>query len=240
MPTKENFLTNLPDDKEALKAMLRSLWQERERLEKRADEQQRKAEEQRQRADELYLEKLRLQLERYNKATYGPRADRLSMNQLAQMLLEFAEALEQKPIQLEDLRPADEAEQCEDGGHSQPLEAMHRDTKRIAAKSAMGVTTFHRRFKQITGLSPIQFQKQLRLLQARKLLAFSGHSVSDAAFRVGYESASQFNREYSRLFGASPALDAWRLRQMNGAGQWDITVEALKCLSLVRPRETTV
>ena len=100
----KNFLTNLPDDKEALKAMLRSLWQERERLEKRADEQQRKAEEQRQRADELYLEKLRLQLEleRYKKATYGPRADRLSMNQLAQMLLEFAEALEQKPSNLED------------------------------------------------------------------------------------------------------------------------------------------
>src|SRR6516165_6166766 len=79
--------------------MLRSLWQERERLEKRAEEQRR-------RADELYLEKLRLQmeLERYKKATYGPRADRLSMNQLAQMLLEFAEALEQKPINLEDLR----------------------------------------------------------------------------------------------------------------------------------------
>jgi AraC-like DNA-binding protein len=206
VPTKENFLTNLPDDKEALKAMLRSLWQERERLEKRADE--------------LYLEKLRLQLEleRCKKATYGPRADRLSMNRLAQMLLEFAEALEQKPIQLEDLRPADEAEQCEDGGHAQPFEAMHRDTKRIAAKSAMGVTTFHRRFKQITGLSPIQFQKQLRLLQARKLLAFSGHSVSDAAFRVGYESASQFNREYSRFFGVPPARDASRRRQMNGTG----------------------
>ncbi len=105
MPTKENFLSNLPDDKETLKAMLRSLWQERERLEKRAEEQQR-IEEQRQRADELYLEKLRLQmeLERYKKATYGPRADRLSMDQLAQMLLEFAEASEQKPINLEDLR----------------------------------------------------------------------------------------------------------------------------------------
>src|SRR6516164_3025245 len=86
--------------------MLRSSWQERERLEKRAEEQQKKIEEQRRRADELYLEKLRLQmeLERYKKATYGPRADRLSMNQLAQMLLEFAEALEQKPINLEDLR----------------------------------------------------------------------------------------------------------------------------------------
>src|SRR6266436_4917777 len=86
--------------------MLHSLWQERERQEKRAEEYLRKAEEQRKRADELYLEKLRLQmeLERYKKATYGPRADRLSMNQVAQMLLEFAERLEQKPIHLEDLR----------------------------------------------------------------------------------------------------------------------------------------
>ena len=102
MPTNENFLNNLPEDKEALKAMLRSLWQERERLEKRAEQQ-------RQRADDLYLEKLQLQkeLERYKKATYGPRADRLSMNQLAQMLLEFAERLEEKPINLEDLRQAE-------------------------------------------------------------------------------------------------------------------------------------
>jgi DNA repair exonuclease SbcCD ATPase subunit len=109
VPTNENFLTNLPDDKEALKAMLHSLWQERERQEKRAEEYLRKAEEQRKRADELYLEKLRLQmeLERYKKATYGPRADRLSMNQLAQMLLELAETLEQKPINLEDLRQAE-------------------------------------------------------------------------------------------------------------------------------------
>ena len=110
MPTNENFLTNLPDDKEALKAMLHSLWQERERQEKRAEEYlSESAKSERKRADELYLEKLRLQmeLERYKKATYGPRADRLSMNQLAQMLLEFAEALEQKPINLEDLRQAE-------------------------------------------------------------------------------------------------------------------------------------
>jgi hypothetical protein len=59
VPTNENFLTNLPDDKEALKAMLHSRWQERERQEKRAEEYLRKAEEQRKRADELYLEKLR-------------------------------------------------------------------------------------------------------------------------------------------------------------------------------------
>lgn len=95
------------------------------------------------------------------------------------------------------------------------------DIKRVAVKSGMGVTTFHRQFKQITGLSPIQFQKQLRLLEARKLLVFSGYSVSDAAFEVGYESASQFNREYSRLFGASPARDASSLRQMEDKRQAD-------------------
>src|SRR5947208_15119388 len=76
-----------------------------------ADQQHEKrlAEQWRQRADDMYLENLRLQqeLERYKKATYGPRADRLSMNQLAQLLLEFAEALEKKPINLEDLREAE-------------------------------------------------------------------------------------------------------------------------------------
>lgn len=92
--------------------------------------------------------------------------------------------------------------------------AASLDVKRLAAQSGMGVTTFHRQFKQITGLSPIQFQKHLRLLEARKLLVFSDCSVSDAAYKVGYVSPSQFNREYSRLFGASPALDAANLRQM--------------------------
>ncbi len=88
------------------------------------------------------------------------------------------------------------------------------DVQQIATKSGMAVTTFHRRFKEITGLSPIQFQKQLRLLEARKILAFSDASVADTAFEVGYESPSQFNREYSRLFGASPARDAQALRQV--------------------------
>lgn len=88
------------------------------------------------------------------------------------------------------------------------------EIKRIAEESGMGVTTFHRQFKKITGLSPIQFQKQLRLLEARKLLAFNGLSVSGSAFKVGYESASQFNREYSRFFGASPARDASSIRRL--------------------------
>src|ERR1700745_2924208 len=95
VPTTTISLNNLPEDSESLKVILRSLLAERDR--------------EKQRADELYLEKLQLQkeLERYKKATYGPRADRLSMNQLAQMLLEFAERLEEKPINLEDLRLAE-------------------------------------------------------------------------------------------------------------------------------------
>ncbi len=86
--------------------------------------------------------------------------------------------------------------------------------KRMAERSGLSITTFHRQFKQTTGLSPIQFQKQLRLLEARKQLVFSGASVSNAAFEVGYESVSQFNREYSRFFGASPAKDASQLKRI--------------------------
>lgn len=82
----------------------------------------------------------------------------------------------------------------------------------LAETACMGVTTFHRQFKHITGLSPIQFQKQLRLLEARKLLAFSNYSVTDAALQVGYESVSQFNREFSRYFGDPPARDAKKLK----------------------------
>jgi transposase len=95
VPTDENFLANLPEDKEALKAILGSLLQ--------------RAEAQTKRADELYLENLCLQMEvaRLKKVTYGPRADRLSANQLAQMLLEFAEAFEQKPICSEDVAKAE-------------------------------------------------------------------------------------------------------------------------------------
>lgn len=105
MPTDENFLANLPEDPEALQAILRSLLRER-------DDQRQRAEEQRKRADELYVENLQLQIElaRYRKWTYGPRADRLSANQLAQMLLEFAEAFDHKLIHLEDLLPPAESE----------------------------------------------------------------------------------------------------------------------------------
>ena len=87
------------------------------------------------------------------------------------------------------------------------------DVRLLAADSGMSWTTFHRQFKRVTGLSPIQYQKELRLLEARKILVYEGLSVREAAFQVGYESASQFNREYSRLFGAPPAADAARIRE---------------------------
>lgn len=85
------------------------------------------------------------------------------------------------------------------------------DIKVVAKKSGMALNTFHRQFKRATGLSPIQFQKQLRLLEARNLISIEGYSVSSAAYEVGYQSPSQFNREYSRFFGASPAKDAKKL-----------------------------
>jgi len=109
VPTNEISVNNLPEDSASLKAMLREVLAKLESVSTDQQREKRLAEQFRQRADDLYLENLRLQqeLERYKKATYGPRADRLSMNQLAQMLLEFAEALEQKPINLEDLREAE-------------------------------------------------------------------------------------------------------------------------------------
>jgi transposase len=107
--TNEISVNNLPEDSASLKAMLREVLAKLESVSTDQQREKRLAEQLRQRADDLYLENLRLrqELERYKKATYGPRADRLSMNQLAQMLLEFAEALEQKPINLEDLREAE-------------------------------------------------------------------------------------------------------------------------------------
>src|SRR5258708_16046746 len=109
VPANEISVNNLPEDNASLKAMLREVLAKLESVSTDQQREKRVAEQFRQRDDDLYLENLRLQeeLERYKKATYGPRADRLSMNQLAQMLLEFAEALEQKPINLEDLREAE-------------------------------------------------------------------------------------------------------------------------------------
>ncbi|MDF5890247.1 AraC family transcriptional regulator [Pseudomonas syringae pv. syringae] len=79
--------------------------------------------------------------------------------------------------------------------------------------SGMSRASLHRHFLSMTGLSPIRYQKQLRLQEARQLLLAGEHRASDVAFAVGYESASQFSREYQRQFGAPPARDVRAIRQ---------------------------
>lgn len=81
----------------------------------------------------------------------------------------------------------------------------------LAEQVAMSESAFHRHFKNATALSPLQYQKQLRLLQARQLLTAHGKSVTAAALDVGYESPTQFSREYTRTFGRSPLQDAARI-----------------------------
>jgi AraC-like DNA-binding protein len=81
----------------------------------------------------------------------------------------------------------------------------------LAKRAGMSVTAFHVQFKRLTSLTPVQFQKRLRLVEARRLLLHQGASATHAAFEVGYQSASQFTREYARLFGAPPKRDAQRL-----------------------------
>lgn len=82
----------------------------------------------------------------------------------------------------------------------------------LADKAAMSTSAFHRHFKAVTSLSPLQYQKRVRLLQARTLLISKGSSVTSAAFEVGYESATQFSREYAREFGLPPGRDSSRLQ----------------------------
>lgn len=82
----------------------------------------------------------------------------------------------------------------------------------LADMASMSLSTFHRRFRALTSLSPVQFQKKVRLQQARLLLIGERLDVSGAAFAVGYDSPSQFIREYRREFGAPPGRDTARLR----------------------------
>lgn len=82
----------------------------------------------------------------------------------------------------------------------------------LAEIANMSVSGFHSHFKSMTAASPIQFQKQLRLQEARRQIAFENMDVSSAAYNVGYESPSQFSREYSRQFGASPFKDVAKFK----------------------------
>jgi AraC-like DNA-binding protein len=110
------------------------------------------------------------------------------------------------------------------GSHSQRvMNAIHSLRERFAesvsiedlARTAqMSASAFHREFKAITSMTPLQYQKQLRLIEARRLMTANATNVETAAFQVGYESASQFSREYSRMFGAPPRREVVGLKRV--------------------------
>jgi AraC-like DNA-binding protein len=79
--------------------------------------------------------------------------------------------------------------------------------EQLAEVAGMSASSFHEHFRTATSLTPLQFQKQLRLIEARRLMLANGEMISSAAFAVGYESVPQFTREYGRMFGLTPARD---------------------------------
>jgi AraC-like DNA-binding protein len=109
------------------------------------------------------------------------------------------------------------------GGHTQriarAIERLRKDfdqplrIERLAGELGMSVSGFHHHFKEVTGMSPLQFQKQLRLQEARRLMLDEHLDAAGAGYRVGYRDAAHFNREYRRLFGAPPMRDVERLRK---------------------------
>lgn len=86
--------------------------------------------------------------------------------------------------------------------HSRPL-----SIERLASAAGMSRSAFHLHFRAVTSLSPLQFQKRLRLMEARRLIQSNCKTLSQVAFDVGYESASQFSREYTRMYGQPPIVD---------------------------------
>jgi AraC-like DNA-binding protein len=91
--------------------------------------------------------------------------------------------------------------------YAQPL-----GVERLAEVANMSLSSFHQHFRAITSLSPLQFQKQLRLIEARRMMLSEGQPVSNAAYAVGYESVPQFTREYGRLFGMPPVREVKQAR----------------------------
>lgn len=83
----------------------------------------------------------------------------------------------------------------------------------LAEMANMSASSFHQHFKAVTAMSPLQYQKRLRLMEARRILLAEESDAAAAAYRVGYESPSQFSREYSRMFGAPPMRDVMTLRE---------------------------
>jgi AraC-like DNA-binding protein len=87
----------------------------------------------------------------------------------------------------------------------------------LASTARMGISTLHHQFRALTGMSPLQYQKQLRLQTARQRMLMDGFDATTAAYEVGYESVSQFSREYNRFFGLPPIRDVKALKNGNTA-----------------------
>jgi AraC-like DNA-binding protein len=116
------------------------------------------------------------------------------------------------------------------GGHAHriamTLERLREDFDRplrvedVARESGMSVSGFHHHFKAVTAMSPLQFQKRMRLQEARRLMLGEDLDAASAGFRVGYGDPSHFTRDYKRLFGAPPMRDVEQLREaaVGGAG----------------------
>ena len=96
----------------------------------------------------------------------------------------------------------------------------------LAAMSGMSVAAFYRHFRAVTAMTPIQYQKKLRLLKARRVLLFEPRDAAAVAFSVGYESASQFSREYARMYGLPPVRDVARFRTPNASGGRSVDLSA--------------
>ena len=96
-------------------------------------------------------------------------------------------------------------------------ESLH--VEELAVRLNMAPSTFHKHFKEITTLSPLQYQKHLRLGEAQRLMLTDSYDVTQAAFAVGYESSNQFNREYKRLFGESPRKDIMKIKSVSDWGR---------------------
>ncbi|WP_180901231.1 AraC family transcriptional regulator [Martelella soudanensis] len=96
--------------------------------------------------------------------------------------------------------------------------AEHMSIEAMAVIAGMSVSVFHRRFRAVTGVSPLQYQKHIRLHEARRRLVTEHAEAATVGYAVGYESASQFSREYKRLFGAPPRRDADSLRSIVESG----------------------
>ena len=87
------------------------------------------------------------------------------------------------------------------------------DVAALANEANMSRSAFFKHFNEMTAMSPIQYQKRLRLLEARRLMIDEGETAESSAFRVGYKSSSQFSREYSSMFGNAPLRDKMKIKK---------------------------